>query len=597
MFPKLATTARANSSGSSERSSKPSQQRRLRQTLIKWMQLNSFGGRLFWMIMLGALSGIGGMAFLFSEMIKYQAEDQVRSSLAAKVNAISSVTEAAETLANGLGISATTLHERQAQYPDTYRELTLQLFERRPDFVVGLGLGQRENGLITDQSWLFPYYWVESDGGEPSSQATRYEDFADDEGEFYPESQRYRDYFLSQTNIWTEPYEAGSNHLLTYYVPLFASSGRWLGTTLVDVDSQYLSTLIDQPVFRNQGHFTLMSRSGTVIADPADSENALKTYKDVPGLSDIWPRVSLNETGFLEGEAGYWAYAAVPDQDWVMLGFVPYSAVFNRIALITLAATVLMATLLLIAIVLAVRSLNRRLRPVLNQCNQLARTDETLLAQWDEQDDLNQLSLAFFNMLEQLNLNEETIRRHEEKIEKEFLHSDQVSKQFIEFTKLINQSTSEQQMLVRDVQQIVADVTHGSQSVDFQIDAISTMGRSLDSELRSVPTHTAETLELIEQQIESLMEALTHGSAIQQTEYLPTLLDQLVKNVVILKAIEQRRPAIERLQQQTESIAQAGYAATSESHSVVNSLQFVAPMLSKIEQIATLLLQRAKAIS
>ena len=219
MFPKLATTARTKSSVPSERSSNLSQQRRLRQTLIKWMQLNSFGGRLFWMIMLGALSGIGGMAFLFSEMIKYQAEDQVRSSLAAKVNGISSVTEAAETLANGLGISATTLHERKAQYPDTYRELTLQLFERRPDFVVGLGLGQRENGLITDQSWLFPYYWVESNGGEPSSQAIRYEDFADDEGEFYPESRRYRDYFLSQTNIWTEPYEAGSNQLLTYYVP------------------------------------------------------------------------------------------------------------------------------------------------------------------------------------------------------------------------------------------------------------------------------------------------------------------------------------------------------------------------------------------
>ena len=181
MFPKLARADRSKSSVSSEVSSKPTRQLHPKQTLMKWLQLNSFGGRLFWMIMLGALSGIGGMAFLFSEMIKYQAEDQVRSSLAAKVNAVSSVTEAAETLANGLGISATTLHERQAQYADTYRELTLQLFESRPEFVVGLGLGQREKGLITDQSWLFPYYWVESAEGESSpSQAIRYEDFADD---------------------------------------------------------------------------------------------------------------------------------------------------------------------------------------------------------------------------------------------------------------------------------------------------------------------------------------------------------------------------------------------------------------------------------
>ncbi|MEM8611282.1 MAG: Cache domain-containing protein [Cyanobacteria bacterium P01_H01_bin.105] len=597
MFPKLARADRSQSSVSSEVSSKPTRQLHPKQTLMKWLQLNSFGGRLFWMIMLGALSGIGGMTFLFSEMIKYQAEDQVRSSLAAKVNAVSSVTEAAETLANGLGISATTLHERQAQYADTYRELTLQLFERRPEFVVGLGLGQREKGLITDQSWLFPYYWVESAEGESSpSQAIRYEDFADGEGEFYPESQRYRDYFLSQRNVWTDPYQAGVNQLLTYYVPLFASNGRWLGTTLVDIDTQFLSNLIDQPVFRQQGHFTLMTLSGNVIADPENPENTLKTYSDIPDLSNIWPKVSLNDTGFLEGESGYWAYAAVPNQDWIILGFVPYSAVFSRIALITLAATALMVALLSTAIVLAIRSLNRRLRPVLNQCNQLARTDSTLLAQWDDQDDLNQLSLAFFNMLEQLNLNEETIRRHKQKIEKEALQSDHISGQFGEFAELINQLTNEQQTLVLNVQQLIAEITQGAQSVDIQVDAISTMGRALDGELRSVPTHAAETLALVEQQVQSLTETLAHGATVQQTDHLHTLLSQLAKNIVTLKAIEQRWPAIDNLQQQTGSIAKASHVAISESHSVVDSLQSITPMLSKIEQISTELLQRAKTV-
>ena len=600
MRSELSNNIQAESSvASAEGSPQPAQKPSLKQTLMGWLQLNSFGGRLFWMIMVGALTGVGGMAFLFSEMVKYQAEDQVQSTLDGQVNAIASVTEAAETLANSLGISATTLHERQAQYADTYRELTLQLFERRPQFVVGLGVGQRENGLIVDQSWLFPYYWVDSAENESAAGQTsiRYEDFADDEGEFYPDSQRYRDYFLPQTNVWTEPYQAEANQLLTYYVPLFASDGRWLGASLVDIDGQYLSSLLNQPVFRQMGNFMLLTRSGRIIADPANPENTLKTYEDVPELRDLWQQVDLNDTGFLEGETGYWAYASVPDKDWLVFGYVPYAAVFNRIALITLSATALMVALLSTAIFLAIRSLNRRLRPVLNQCNQLAQTDSTLLAQWDEQDDLNQLSLAFFNMLEQLNLNEETIRRHERKIEKETLHSDQVSEQFIEFTGLMDQLASEQQMLIRKVQQLMTEIAGSSQSADIQIDAVNTLGRALDGELRRLPTHSGEVLASVEQQVQSLTSALGHEINTQQSRQLRTLVDQLSKNVVTLKAIEQRWPSIGCLQQQTSNITQASQVAASESRSVVNSVQSITPMLSKVEQLSTRLLQRARAVS
>ncbi|EKU97208.1 Cache domain-containing protein [Leptolyngbya sp. PCC 7375] len=594
----LSSATRAGSSAASEISIQTKQQQSLNQTLMGWLQLNSFGGRLFWMIMVGALTGIGGMAFLFSEMIKYQAEDQVRSTLDGKVNAIASVTEAAETLANSLGISATTLHERQAQYADTYRELTLQLFERRPEFIVGLGLGQRENGLIVDQSWLFPYYWVDASENEPAfNQNIRYEDFADGEGEFYPNSQRYRDYFVPQTTVWTEPYENATNQLLTYYVPLFAGNGRWLGTTLVDIDGQYLGNLLNQPVFRQQGHFILVTREGNIIADPASPENNLKTYQDIPELTAIWPQMSLNETGFLEGETGYWAYAVVPEHDWLVLGYVPYSAVFNRIALITLAATAIMVVLLSTAIFLAVRSLNRRLRPVLNQCNQLAKTDATLLAQWDEQDDLNQLSLAFFNMLEQLNLNEETIRRHELKLEKETSRSTQVSAQFTEFTDLLNRLAGEQQILMRDLQQLMADISKSSQTIDIQVDAINTMGRALNSELRRIPTHSTETLALVEQQVGALTHVLSHGASERQSEQLHTLIEQLTKNIVTLKALERRWPSIDNLQKQMGHITQASEVAISESRSVVDSLQSITPMLSDIEQISTTLLKRVEGVN
>ena len=594
MRSKLASAIPAEFSASQE-IAQNSQQQKLKQTLLRWLQLNTFGGRLFWMIMVGALTGVGGMAFLFTEMMKYQAEDQVRGALDGKVNAIASVTAAAETLANGLGISATTLHERQAQYADTYRELTLQLFEQRPDFVVGLGLGQRENGLIVDQSWLFPYYSAESSVNQNDSgqSPTRYEDMADDVGEFYPESQRYQDYFLPQTAVWTEPYQTTATQLLTYYLPLFSSDGRWLGTTLVDVDSQSLSQLLSQPVFRQTGHFLLITRDGNVIADPTNSENKLKTYQDIPDLSSLWQQVGGEATGFLEGDTGYWAYATVPEQDWLVFGYVPYAAVFNRIMLITLAASTLIVVLLSIAVVLAIRSLNRHLKPVLNQCNQLAQTDSMLLAQWDGEDDLNQLSLAFFNMLEQLNLNEETIRRHEQKIATEASHADQISEQFTEFTEVLDKLASKQQALIHRVQQLVAQIVNGSQTVDTQVDAINTLGRALDGELRRIPTHAAETLALVEQQVTSLNTVLGHEFQVDQ---LRVLADQLAKNILTLKAIEQRWPTVDRLQQQTANIAQASQSAATESHAVVTAVQPIEHMLKDIEQISTMLLKRARAV-
>ena len=547
--------------------------------------------------MLGALSGVGGMAFLFSEMIKYQAEDQVRSTLDGKVNAIASVTEAAETLAYGLGVSATTLHERQAQYPDTYRELTLQLFEKRPEFVVGLGVGQSENGLIVDKPWLFPYYWVTTaeDDSVVGKSTVRYENFADDEGEFYPESERYQQYFLPKRTVWTDPYQQGPSQLLTYYFPLIGDDGRWLGTTLVDIDSQYVGNLINDSVFRKMGHFLLVTRSGNVIVDPSNPKNNLKTYEEITGLKDLWPQIGLDEkTGFLEGENGYWAYAAVPGQDWLVFGFVPYAAIFNRLALITLLAAGLMVALLSVAILLAIRSLNRHLRPVLNQCNQLAETDRGLLAQWDQQDDLTQLSLAFFNMLERLNLNAETIRRHEQKIEKETLHSDQVAGQFDDLTHLLTRQAGKQQSLVHSTQQQLAEIAHRFQSMDLQLDALNTMGRTLDGEFRRLPVHSVETLSVLAQQVEALKNSLEVGEPIAR---LQTLAAQAEKNVITLQACDRRWPSVESLQQQTSTITQAGQTASADAQVIAESVHSITQMLKEIEQISTVLVRRSQSIS
>ena len=542
--------------------------------------------------MLGALAGMGGMAFLFSEMLKRQAEDQVRSSIDSKVNAIASVTESAETLAYSLGVSATTLHERQAQFPDTYRELVLKLFERRPEFVVGLGLAQGENGIIVDQPWLFPYY----SASLANPEAIRYEDFADDEGEFYPESQRYEDYFEPQVSVWTEPYQDTASRLLTYYYPLFNSDGTWLGSTLVDIDSAYLSNLLDDVVFQQAGNFLLVTRSGQVIANPANPASDAQTYQDISGLAAIWSQIESDAPGFVREDAGYWAYSMVPGQDWLLFGFVPYKAIFGRIVTIAAVTTGLMGLLLATVVFLAIRKLNQRIKPILLQGNQFASTEQSLLASSTQHDELEQLSLSFFNLLNQLNLHQETIRRHEETIAQSNLHADQVTEKFLAFTAQIDEEASEQKALIQKVQQQLTEQSNEYKSVDSRLDALFTLAQTLGGFLESIPSETESTelFNSLDQRILALTNVLDDAPDKAQSQ---VLLTQLISDVANLKAYNRQQYSLEKLQHQTNDVTQARQATLAQSQAMVTAAQTITQILAEIETITHTLNQDAKQVS
>ncbi len=547
--------------------------------------------------MLGALVGMGGMAFLFSEMLKRQAIDQVRGSVDSKVNAIASVTESAETLAYSLGVSATTLHERGAQFPDTYRELVLQLFERRPDFVVGLGLGQSENGILEEQPWLFPYY-----SAITSADAVRYEDFADDVGEFYPETERYRNYFEPQTNLWTEPYQGeGNNRLLTYYYPLFNREGRWLGTSLVDINSRYLGELLDDVVFQQAGSFLLLTQSGKVIVDPTNPDTDAQTYQTIPGLAAIWSQINSDAPGLLGGKSGYWAYAKVPGQDWLLFGFVPYNAIYGRIFRIAALTTSLMVLLIGVVVYLAIRKLNQRIKPILLQGKQFAGTEGNLMAEVEvaQKDELEQLSMSFFNILNQLNLHQETIRHHEETIAQSNLHSDQMAERFLAFTAQIDEEAREQQSLIQKVQKQLVEQSNECKCVDSRLDGLFSLAQTLGGYLDSMPSETesAHLFKTLDKHIFSLTGAVDQATEATDKSQFQSLLAQLIADVANLKAYDRQRHSLEKLHHQTNEITQSRQATIANSQAMVTAAQTITQILAEIEAITTTLNQDAKQVS
>ncbi|MEL6556402.1 MAG: cache domain-containing protein, partial [Cyanobacteria bacterium J06621_11] len=388
------------------------------------LPINSFGFRFFAMIMGGALISIASIAFLFAETIKFQAEEQIQQLLESKVGTINEVTDRAENLAYSLGVSVATLHVRGAETPETYQVLTQKLFESHPSYVLGMGFGQKENGILPERQWFYPYYQIESAAASlaqrsptDAPQTTAEAEVIDyinraDEPYFYPTSESYRQYFLPQKSLWRSPYQRENDTLITFYSQIFGNQDEWLGTSVIDVDAAYLQAILNEPVFRQGGQLMLLDLNGQVIANPVNEDVATdQTYQDIPGLNEIWSQIEgENSSGLIEGETGYWSYIQIPEQSWVVLAYVPYGTVFGRILAITLGATLLAGLLMAGLTTLAIRYLNKRLRPVINECQRLSTEDETVTQRLIGKDELEQLSISFFNLLEQLQLSQTQVK-------------------------------------------------------------------------------------------------------------------------------------------------------------------------------------------
>ena len=392
--------------------------------LKQQLRRNSFGIRLFSMIMSGAVLSIVSLAFLFAETVKFQAEDQIQKVVEGKVGTVREITDRAENLAYTLGVSVSTLHVRRAETPETYQELVRQLFESQPSYILGMGFGQKEGGILPSEEWFYPYYQIDSgieetsfsnEDGEASSidledatvqtDTVRYVDRAMPP-HFYPKSEAYRSYFLPQKNLWTAPYQSDRGTLLTYYSQIFDDQREWLGTVVVDIDEAYLQAVLNEPVFGQGGALFLIAEDGRVVANPSAPDQVIdQTYVDISGLTTVWPQVrGESSSGLIEGEGGYWSYLQIPEQSWVVLAYVPYQVVFGRTMVIALSAMLLAGLLMAGVTVLVVRYLNRRLRPVIDECQRLSTADEAITEKLMGKDELSQLSISFFNLLEQLQL-------------------------------------------------------------------------------------------------------------------------------------------------------------------------------------------------
>jgi signal transduction histidine kinase/DNA-binding NarL/FixJ family response regulator len=353
----------------------------LKSPKFKPFHLKSIGSGLFIAVMTGAVVSLGGIAVIFYEVLQKQAETQIRDTLKTEVNAIKSKLTPVQQSLENLGGMTQFLKNRGEKDPRVYQAMLLDFFLKRPSLVMGISLQQTPYGILSDRQWHASYYYyAEQDSSDligkrlpPPNDSVFYADLVIEDDS--PNQDYYKKTIAIGKDSWLEPYEwyditmSTSNHLL------FDSQNKMVGFVSMDVNLTALSEQIKQYVIRDTGYFVMVSEQGNLLSYPPDSSKVRQSYQTVPTLKDIWSQLQQNKSGLLRSGGHYWAYERIPSTNWLMLAVVPRSVVLIPVLAITLGGTLGAGTILAVVVSLFVQRLNRRLKPILDECQKLVEAD------------------------------------------------------------------------------------------------------------------------------------------------------------------------------------------------------------------------------
>ena len=251
----------------------------------------------------------------------------------------------------------------------------------------------------------------------PPNDKIRFADLFKDDN--YPNQDYYKLVVKAGGDVWLEPYLWYGLTLTTFSTFIYDDQNRAIGVTGQDINISVLAQQVQTPVKGGDGYFAILSQKGNLLAYPPDQEKAKKlaSYKDVPQLDRVWQQIQSQPSGILQSNGSYWAYERIRGTRWIMLASVPQSSVLLPVLAITVGGAVGAGAVLAIVVALFVRRLNRRLQPILEGCQQLARTDAQRLSRLNgaveetvaltlptrNADELEVLQSAFHQMVTQLN--------------------------------------------------------------------------------------------------------------------------------------------------------------------------------------------------
>ncbi|OLP17537.1 hypothetical protein BST81_14475 [Leptolyngbya sp. 'hensonii'] len=423
--------------------------------------LNSVGLRLFLSVLCGSLIGLGCASYLFYQRLVQQAQDELIARLDVKAKSLEGSFDTVENSARLVATSAITFYEAGEKREEVYVNLIRGALKRSP-LATGLGFGQPPENRLIIPSRKYAYPWaIKASDGTVTAKGGESDPANFKEGYFRKPIAACQQ--LSSINlckgIWLEPVSYEETTVdpprtfvtTSYSLPFYSAKGQLLGVLGQDIELGFLSGILSVPVIQDDGYFVLVSSQGKLVAYPPnpDAALALKPFPQINNYAQLWEQIQTElqatNSGIVswtdsQGKREFWAYRKIPNTGWILLASVPQSVVYGPLLRLTAGGTLLAAffaaAFLLIVVIQFVRNLNRRLQPIMDECNRLAETSlkgEELMGREDE---LGRLTISFYNLLGQVTVNEKRLRQEMARSAKAFQALQQTQAQLIQTEKM-----------------------------------------------------------------------------------------------------------------------------------------------------------------
>jgi signal transduction histidine kinase len=345
----------------------------------RFQLLHSVGAKLFLSVLGATLIALGSVSYLFYRALENRAKDEMSSRLNAQVGRVEGEIKETEAYSIAFGTALKQTNALAIKDAAAYKQLSFEFFQKRPDLTMAIGFGQTPYKLMGDRQWVWHYFYADQGVADavgellPGS-TTRYSDlFADDN---YPTQNYYTEPSTSKKSLWTEPYFWYGVTMTSFMHPFYNEQQQMLGVVGSDVNVTAIAKLTDIPVLSEGGYFVILSQSGKLLSYPPDpTKTKDQGYEAVPDLKTLWQAAHNQRSGLLDFQGNLWAYQRVKGTDWLMIAVVP-KRVILRPALVYMMASAGGAGVILLLVVLGfVWNLNRRLKPILAECDRLRTAD------------------------------------------------------------------------------------------------------------------------------------------------------------------------------------------------------------------------------
>ena len=346
-------------------------------SLLSLLRRRSIGSTLLLYVLGSALFGLGGMSYVFYTVLESRAKDDIQTQLRKEVAAIEGEMAEAEQMMQDLAATVPVLHSVGIEDPAAYEQAILSMFEQRSELTMALGFGQAPFAVASDRKAYWPYFFLDQNVpdqvGKPLPAPNSHIRQADvcQVDDCFQETYWTEPAALSRgETLWLEPYEWTGITMTTVIGPIFTSDNQLLGVSGLDMNVTALSARIQSPESWQNGYYAILSAGGNLLAYPPNPNQAtaLTNYTDIPELKRVWEKIGRESQGLLVADGYYLAYQRIERTGWLMFAAVPQSVVLTPVLTITLGAALGAGTILTVLVLLFVRRLNGRLKPILHEC-------------------------------------------------------------------------------------------------------------------------------------------------------------------------------------------------------------------------------------